>query len=110
MLYPCPACGFEVFGEPPGSFEICPVCNWEDDPVQLQFPRSAIGANHLCLSDWQRQALQQLPLHIREDSGWRRSVDWKPLSPEAVSKDEGTPKTGWEYFLAFPGTDTETDS
>jgi anaerobic ribonucleoside-triphosphate reductase len=29
--WPCPCCGYQVFTGPPGSYEICPVCGWEDD-------------------------------------------------------------------------------
>jgi hypothetical protein len=29
----------------PGSFEICEVCFWEDDPVQLADPTYSGGAN-----------------------------------------------------------------
>jgi hypothetical protein len=47
--FPCPSCGFEVFSEPPGSFEICEICGWEDDHVQLRFPALAGGANKLSL-------------------------------------------------------------
>ena len=28
--YPCPCCGNRTLGEP-GTYEICPVCFWEDD-------------------------------------------------------------------------------
>lgn len=34
-LYPCPCCGYLQFGEPPGSYEICAICFWGDDAVQL---------------------------------------------------------------------------
>jgi Cysteine-rich CPCC len=30
---------------PPGSYEICPVCFWDDDLVQLRWPTYAGGAN-----------------------------------------------------------------
>ncbi|MET8428542.1 CPCC family cysteine-rich protein [Nocardia sp. NPDC004860] len=33
--------------------QICPVCFWEDDPIQLRWPRSAIGANKVSLIDAQ---------------------------------------------------------
>ncbi|MEU7782897.1 CPCC family cysteine-rich protein [Amycolatopsis sp. NPDC049159] len=41
--YPCPCRGHLVFGEPPGSYEICGVCFWEDDPVQLRCDRAQGG-------------------------------------------------------------------
>ncbi|NER84275.1 MAG: hypothetical protein F6K42_33015, partial [Leptolyngbya sp. SIO1D8] len=31
--YPCPCCGYRTLPQPPpGSWEICPVCFWEDAP------------------------------------------------------------------------------
>ncbi|NLK46035.1 MAG: hypothetical protein GX297_05205 [Treponema sp.] len=31
MKYPCPCCGNRTLSQPDyGSFEICPVCYWED--------------------------------------------------------------------------------
>lgn len=39
-FYPCPCCGHLVHEAPPGSFQICPVCGWEDDLVQLRWPVS----------------------------------------------------------------------
>lgn len=39
VTFPCVVCGCHVFHEPPGSYEICPVCGWEDDNVQARHPR-----------------------------------------------------------------------
>ena len=37
MTYPCPSCHNRTLSEqPPGTYEICPVCFWEDDPVQFE--------------------------------------------------------------------------
>lgn len=36
--FPCPCCGHLVFKDAPGSDEICPVCFWQDDIVQLRWP------------------------------------------------------------------------
>jgi hypothetical protein len=44
VLLPCPCCGSAVIREP-GAHEICPVCGWEDDPVQSADPSFAGGAN-----------------------------------------------------------------
>ncbi|WP_212972005.1 CPCC family cysteine-rich protein [Bacillus sp. J14TS2] len=32
MKYTCPCCGYKTLEEePPGSYEICSICFWEDD-------------------------------------------------------------------------------
>ncbi|MCF0151496.1 MAG: VOC family protein [Firmicutes bacterium] len=46
--YPCPVCKRLVFEEK-GGYEICPVCGWEDDPVQRKDPHFAGGANRMSL-------------------------------------------------------------
>jgi hypothetical protein len=44
--YPCSCCGFLTMPESePGTFEICPVCFWEDDDFQLNNPEFFGGAN-----------------------------------------------------------------
>jgi len=47
--YPCPCCGHRVLDAMPGSYEICPVCFWEDDGVQFRWPTMAGGANKVSL-------------------------------------------------------------
>jgi hypothetical protein len=50
MRYPCPCCGYLTLGEkPPGTYEVCPVCFWEDDPIQFQDPTYSGGANRVSL-------------------------------------------------------------
>lgn len=45
--FPCPCCGFFTLDEkPPGTYDICPLCGWEDDPVQHDDPTYRGGANH----------------------------------------------------------------
>ena len=43
-----------MFTEPPGSYDICKVCFWEDDNVQLRWPDHAGGANRPSLIEAQR--------------------------------------------------------
>ena len=50
--YPCPCCGYLVFDQAPGSFDICPICYWEDEAMQLRYPNE-IGANRLTLIESQ---------------------------------------------------------
>lgn len=50
-MFPCPCCGYLTMGEePPGTFEICPVCFWEDDNVQFEDPNYVGGANSVSLN------------------------------------------------------------
>lgn len=51
MSYPCPCCDYLTFEEEPsGTFEICPVCYWEDDNVQNNDPGYDGGANGVSLN------------------------------------------------------------
>ncbi|MBK9585761.1 MAG: CPCC family cysteine-rich protein [Alphaproteobacteria bacterium] len=48
--FKCPCCECMTFDEKPdGSFIICPVCFWEDDPVQLKDETFEGGANKVSL-------------------------------------------------------------
>ncbi len=44
----CPVCRQYYFIEP---HDICPICKWEDDSVQLSDPDFAGGANELSLNE-----------------------------------------------------------
>lgn len=49
--FKCPCCGFFTLSEkPPGTYEICPVCYWEEDNVQYDDPGYAGGANDVSLN------------------------------------------------------------
>ncbi|MBP5262778.1 MAG: hypothetical protein J6Z33_00230 [Lachnospiraceae bacterium] len=49
----CPCCGYYTLEEV-GTYEVCPVCYWEDDPVQESDPKLEGGANELCLLESRR--------------------------------------------------------
>lgn len=89
-LYPCPCCGYLTFSEPPGSFEICPICFWEDDLVQLAFPDMAGGANKCSLIEGQRNFAsfgaceRRLVANSRQPkSDEHRDARWRPIDPNA---------------------------
>jgi anaerobic ribonucleoside-triphosphate reductase len=46
----CLCCGYLTITEI-GGYEICPVCDWEDDPVQAEDPLYGGGANEESLSE-----------------------------------------------------------
>lgn len=50
----CPVCGKHTFSKY-GSYEICPVCGWEDDSVQLKSPDFSGGANFESLNDFRKR-------------------------------------------------------
>ena len=52
----CPCCNKYRFDEV-DKYEICPICGWEDDPVQRKDPSFAGGANALCLNDARKNYL-----------------------------------------------------
>ena len=57
-MFTCPCCGYEVFGEFPGSYDICPICFWEDDVFQLYFPGQGGGPNPASLMEAQVNFIQ----------------------------------------------------
>jgi hypothetical protein len=96
-LYPCPSCGFMVFDEPSGSYDICPVCDWEDDPVQFSYPAMGGGANKESLHSYQQLWIKRIPSDINSYQEYHRDVAWRPLRIEELNKS-GIPKTGVGYF------------
>lgn len=56
--FPCPCCGNLTLEEaPPGTYLICELCHWEDDPVQFDDPDYRGGANHESLNEARRRWL-----------------------------------------------------
>ena len=58
MRYQCKCCGYYTMTEKPvdpdrapGTFEICPVCRWEDDSLQFLNPDMRGGANRVSLNE-----------------------------------------------------------
>ncbi len=52
MSFACPCCGFLTLHEgPPGTFQVCPVCFWEDDFVQFTDHSCRGGANRMSLDE-----------------------------------------------------------
>lgn len=81
MNYPCPCCGFLVFPEGLGSYDICQVCGWEDDEVQQRWPGYRGGANHESLCEAQAAFLRRVDSEVRLTREMRRHPAWRPLRP-----------------------------
>ncbi|MCA6362750.1 MAG: hydrolase [Bacteroidetes bacterium] len=53
--YPCPCCRHNTLPEKAGgTYFICPVCFWEDDPLQHQNRELSGGANRVSLNEAQK--------------------------------------------------------
>ena len=78
--FACPVCGFLVFESSSGSYEICPVCDWEDDPVQLKYPELKGGANRHSFWEAQQKILERIPETTQAFSGYVRDRRWRPMN------------------------------
>jgi hypothetical protein len=75
--YACPCCGYLTLSEPPpGTYEICDVCFWEDDAVQFRDLDYEGGANTVSL----RQARESFRLHGVSELRFRAEV--RPPLPD----------------------------
>jgi hypothetical protein len=87
MKYTCPCCGYKTLGEtPPCTYDICPICFWEDDGVQFDDPDYEGGANEVSLRQAQknyaefgaceRRVLSYVRSPTEQDE---RDTEWRPL-------------------------------
>ena len=113
----CACCGYIVFGEGPGSYEICPICFWEDDPVQIADPWFSGGANDPSLFEAQVAFMkcgaieERFVARVRKPTATdRRDPRWRRLdprdrefvtTPHAIEEDPpGNPqRVPYEYWL-----------
>jgi len=99
--FTCPCCGYLSFSEPPGSYDICEVCWWEDDLVQLCDPNYGGGANvasllraqanfaaHGWCEDGMPPYVRTPPAAEARDPTWRRAeleaADLQAVPPSSV--------------------------
>jgi hypothetical protein len=101
-----------VFDEAPGSYEICPICYWEDDLTQLRFPRMSWGANRVSLIEAQenyfRDGVSELRFrsHVRTaEASDVREPQWRRIDVRADRIEEPIP--GKDYGFSYPEDATE---
>jgi Cysteine-rich CPCC len=83
----CPCCGYKTFSEEVnGQYEICEVCFWEDDPIQLKNPDYVGGANRVSLRQAQKNFVEfgasekEMVKNVRAPKiNEERSDNWKVL-------------------------------
>src|SRR5947209_1940161 len=101
--YPCPCCGHLTFVEPPGSYDICRLCFWEDDIAMLRWPTTGGGANRAPLVEAQRNYAEfggsdrGHLVHVRPpQEGDRVEAGWRPIDPGRDSfEPEGEHEAPW---------------
>jgi hypothetical protein len=84
--FTCPCCGYKTLGEEPGQYEICPVCFWEDDSSQREYPNDACGANRVSLRTAQQNFIDfgacefEMKPHTRlPNKGEPKDLYWKKI-------------------------------
>lgn len=93
---PCPVCGYLVFSGPPGTYEMCEVCGWEDDPIQVRHPRMRGGANGGSIWDYQQDLAEELP-----GIDMPRDLHWRPLREDEArlpGGNVGAVDYGLDYY------------
>lgn len=87
MKYTCPCCGYKTLDEePPGTYEICAICFWEDDPIQFDDPDYEGGANRPSLKTAQknyqlfRACEKRIVEYVRKpNANDEKDPNWKPF-------------------------------
>ncbi|MHC0039752.1 CPCC family cysteine-rich protein [Pseudoneobacillus sp. C159] len=87
MKFTCPCCGYKTLDEePPGTYDICEICFWEDDGVQFNDPDFKGGANVPSLRQAQKNFIEYGAKEITKVKYVRmpsftdeREPNWKPL-------------------------------
>jgi hypothetical protein len=83
--FACPCCGYKTFTQQPnGTYDICQVCFWEDDPIQLKDPDYEGGANKVSLRQGQRNfekygaCEKEMIMNVRPPkTDEKRDKEWK---------------------------------
>lgn len=86
-MFACPCCGYKTFREQlDGSYDVCQVCFWEDDPIQLDDPNYAGGANRVSLRQGRKNFIEfsvceiEMIKNVRQPTKEeQRDENWKPL-------------------------------
>ncbi|NVJ61063.1 MAG: hypothetical protein HWE27_11780 [Gammaproteobacteria bacterium] len=87
MKFTCPCCGYKTLDlEPPGTFVICELCDWEDDSVQFSDPDYEGGANGYSLRQSQHRYANGYRAKLLKHT-FEKDDSWS-LLPEKASGTE----------------------
>lgn len=81
VRYTCPCCGYKTIE---GGYDICRICNWEDDSVQRNDPDYRGGANTESLREAQKSFMKSGPSKetirwVIKPNKYVKNPNWKPL-------------------------------
>ncbi|MBP3944592.1 hypothetical protein J5U18_13725 [Sphingobacteriaceae bacterium WQ 2009] len=87
IKYTCPCCGYKTFNEVPnGTYDICHVRFWEDDPIQFDDPNYEGGANRVSLKQGQINFIEfgacerEMIKNVRKPyTDEQRDENWQPI-------------------------------
>ena len=109
-MFTCPCCGY-LTSSGPGSHDICPICDWEDDLSQLRFPETT-GPNDVSLIEAQAnftakgakaahhvRHVRPANRHDARDPSWRRL--------DLAIDDIERPIAGINYGATYPTDPTQ---
>jgi hypothetical protein len=85
-MFACPCCGYKTLtSEHRGSYELCPICYWEDDEVQFRNPDYRGGANDESLREAQQYFIKYggcektFKPNVVDHNRYERDSEWRPL-------------------------------
>jgi hypothetical protein len=92
-MFTCQCCGYKTLVDNEHNYEICPICFWEDDPIQFENPFMAGGANEVSLITAQKNFI----LFESSEKRFKRNVrkikesdefdtEWRPELTKIVDK------------------------
>jgi len=103
----CACCGYRTLPEGAGGYEVCPVCWWEDDPVQMASPLLRGGANAVSLAEAQLYFIgsgfsdPRFTAHVRPPTGDEAADPaWRPWESRRDLEGDMTLRGGSDYVNA----------
>jgi hypothetical protein len=83
----CPCCGYRTLPKgQPGSYEVCHVCHWLDDPVQFGDDQYVSDTNHVSLSEARA--------NFEEHGACLPEAADQTTAPDDAQRDPNWPYTG----------------
>jgi hypothetical protein len=71
----CACCGKKTLDPNVKFFDVCPVCGWEDDPIQNKHPDDDGGANHISLNEAKKAFAEGKDLLTLHNAAYKRHED-----------------------------------